>query len=58
MRTNIIRIGNFQGISIPEILLENSPVGNEVELEVKDEMILIRSGFRTREGWGKIPAHG
>lgn len=53
MRTNIIRIGNSQGVRIPKILLEQSRLGTEVELEVQDEMILIRSASRPREGWGE-----
>ena len=52
MKTNIIRIGNSQGIRIPKILLEQSRLGTEVELEVEDEKIVIRSVSRTREGWG------
>ncbi|MBC8019458.1 MAG: AbrB/MazE/SpoVT family DNA-binding domain-containing protein [Verrucomicrobia bacterium] len=51
MRTNIIRIGNSQGIRIPKILLEQSRLGTEVELEVENEMIVIRSATRPREGW-------
>ena len=53
MKTNIIRIGNSQGIRIPKILLEQSRLGTEVELEVADEMILIRSASHPREGWGE-----
>jgi antitoxin MazE len=53
MKTNIIRIGNSQGIRIPKILLEQSRLGTEVELEVKDEMILIRSASHPRERWGE-----
>lgn len=51
MRTNIIRIGNSQGIRIPKILLEQSRLGTEVELEVENEMIVIRSAVRPRVGW-------
>ena len=51
MRTNIIRIGNSQGICIPKILLEQSRLGTEVELVVENEMIVIRSAARPREGW-------
>jgi antitoxin MazE len=51
MRTNIIRIGNSQGIRIPKILLEQSHLGTEVDLEVEDEKIVIRSASRTRQGW-------
>jgi antitoxin MazE len=51
MRTQIVQIGNSQGIRIPKKLLEQSKLGNEVELELKDEGILIRSIKKTRENW-------
>ena len=53
MRTNIIRIGNSQGIRIPKILLEQSHLGTEVELEVENEKIIIRSASHPRQGWGE-----
>ncbi|MBI1920335.1 MAG: AbrB/MazE/SpoVT family DNA-binding domain-containing protein [Geobacter sp.] len=53
MKTHIIRIGNSQGIRIPKILLEQSHLGTEVELEVEDEKIVIRSASRPRHGWGE-----
>lgn len=53
MRTNIIRIGNSQGIRIPKVLLEQSRLGTEVELDVEDETIIIRSVSHTRQGWGE-----
>jgi antitoxin MazE len=53
MRTNIIRIGNSQGIRIPKVLLEQSHLGKEVELEVEDEKIVIRSATHPRQGWGE-----
>jgi antitoxin MazE len=53
MKTNIIRIGNSQGVRIPKILLEQSHLGTEVELEVENDMILIRSASHPREGWGE-----
>ena len=53
MKANIIRIGNSQGIRIPKILLEQSHLGTEVEIEVEDEKIVIRSASRPRQGWGE-----
>ena len=53
MKANIIRIGNSQGIRIPKVLLEQSHLGTEVELEVEDEKIVIRSASRPRQGWGE-----
>jgi len=51
MRTNIIKIGNSQGIRIPKILLEQSRLGKEVEIEVEDEKIVIRPISHPREKW-------
>lgn len=53
MRASIIRIGNSQGIRIPKVLLQQSHLGTEVELEVEDEKIVIRSAFQPRQGWGE-----
>jgi antitoxin MazE len=51
MKTRIIKIGNSQGIRIPKILLEQSGLSTEVELEVQDAQIVIRSAERPRQGW-------
>jgi antitoxin MazE len=53
MKTNIIRIGNSQGIRIPKVMLEQSRLGTEVELEVTEETIIIRPAFRPRQEWGE-----
>ena len=41
MKTNIVSIGNSQGVRIPKILLEQSKLSGEVELEVCGESIII-----------------
>lgn len=53
MKTRIIRIGNSQGIRIPKPLLEQSGLGEEVELEVQPNQIIIRSASRPRRGWAE-----
>ena len=53
MKTSIIRIGKSQGIRIPKLLLERSRLGEEVELEVHKERIIIRSASRPRQGWAE-----
>jgi len=53
MKTNIIRIGNSQGIRIPKIILEQSHIGTEVELEVEDKKIVISPASSPRQGWEK-----
>ena len=51
MRTNIIRIRNSHGICLPKVILEQSGLGNEVDLEVEDKKIIIRRTSLPREGW-------
>lgn len=52
MRAKIVRIGNSQGIRLPKSLLEQSGLGDEVELEVDGDQIIIRPARQPREGWG------
>ena len=54
MKTNIVTIGNSQGIRIPKILLEQSRLTKEVELEVRGESIVISPARKPREGWSEM----
>ncbi len=51
MRTKIIKIGNSQGICIPKSLLEQTRLGEEVELEAQGDQIVIRPATYPRQGW-------
>jgi antitoxin MazE len=51
IKTRIVRIGNSQGIRIPKLLLEQTDIGTEVELEVQENRIVIRSSKLSRYGW-------
>lgn len=51
MRTSIVRIGNSQGIRIPKIIIEQCHLGPDVELEVENEKLIIRSASFSRQGW-------
>jgi antitoxin MazE len=51
IRTHIIKIGNSQGIRIPKVLLDQSALSDEVELEVREGQIVIRPVRATRAGW-------
>jgi antitoxin MazE len=53
MKTRIVRIGNSQGIRIPKLYLQQTGLGEEVELEVQSREIVIRSAQRPREGWAE-----
>lgn len=51
MKAKIIKIGNSQGIRIPKVILEQSGLQDEVELEVKDNQLIIRPKRSIRQGW-------
>lgn len=52
VKSRIVKIGNSQGIRIPKILLDQSKLGEDVELEVEQGRIVIRSSHPpVRDGW-------
>jgi antitoxin MazE len=51
IRTRIVKIGNSQGIRIPKLLLEQSGIHTEVEIEAQGDHLTIRTVRRLRMGW-------
>jgi antitoxin MazE len=51
MKAQIVQIGNSQGLRIPKVLLEESGIMGEVELEIHAEGILIRNISKPRADW-------
>jgi antitoxin MazE len=51
MRARIVKIGNSRGIRIPKIVLEQSRLKDEVEIQVQDEQIVITPLQKPRAGW-------
>ena len=51
IKTRIVRIGNSQGIRIPKLMLDQADLGDEVELELGENRIVIRSAKSSRQGW-------
>lgn len=51
MKTKVIRIGNSKGIRIPQQILIQSGLENEVEIEVKDKRIILKPTSKARENW-------
>ena len=51
MITKVIKIGNSRGIRIPKSIIDQSGLRNEVELEVKDDKIIIKAVSKMRENW-------
>jgi antitoxin MazE len=51
VRTRIVRIGNSRGVRIPKLLLDQTGLGEEVELVVQRDRVVIRPVQRARSGW-------
>lgn len=51
IKTQVVKIGNSQGIRIPKRLLEQTGIVREVEIEVQDHCLVIRNIYQTRNGW-------
>ncbi len=47
----IVRIGNSRGVRIPKQILEQTGLGDEVELDVQQDHIVIRPARRARADW-------
>ena len=51
IKTRLIRIGNSQGIRIPRVVVEQTGLQGELELEVRRRQLVVRAASRPREGW-------
>ena len=51
IRARIVRIGNSRGLRLPKHLLEQTALGEVVELEARRGEIIIRAVQRPRAGW-------
>ena len=51
MRARIVKIGNSQGVRIPKPLLDQTGIVDDVELEVRENQIIIRPVSNPRSGW-------
>jgi len=51
IKSRIVKIGNSQGVLIPKLLLEQSNLGDEVELVLEEGQIILRRSHAVRHGW-------
>ena len=53
MKTTLIPIGNSRGVRIPKPFIEQCGLSEQVEIDIRDNMILIHSPRQPRLGWAK-----
>jgi antitoxin MazE len=51
MKTELIRIGNSRGIRIPKPLIAQCGLGDEVDLRVENECLIISPERLPRQDW-------
>ncbi len=51
MKMDIIKIENSKGIRLPQAVLKQCGIDSKVELEVKDNDIILKPVKNPREGW-------
>lgn len=51
MKANIIQVGNSKGIRIPETIIKEYNIEDTVELELKEDQIILRPSTNPRKGW-------
>jgi len=51
MKAKLIQIGNSRGVRIPKPLIKEAGLNNEVDINLRDGEIVIRSMRKIRSGW-------
>jgi len=51
MRASIIKIGNSRGLRLPKAIIEQCGFDNEVEIQVRNNEVIIRPIKRPRHDW-------
>jgi antitoxin MazE len=51
VKTRIVKMGNSKGVRIPKPILEQLGLGEEVELLVRENQLVIRASKGARAGW-------
>lgn len=52
MKVPVVKVGNSRGIRIPKVVIEECGFSQEVNLEVKNQSIVITPAQTVRSGWG------
>ena len=53
MKTALVPIGNSRGVRLPKSFIEQCNLGGDIEIDVRDDQIVIRSSRKSRQGWDR-----
>ena len=51
MKTRLVRIGNSRGVRLPKAIIAQAGLTEEVELDVRDGVVVIARTSSARSGW-------
>jgi antitoxin MazE len=51
VKTRLVRIGNLLEIRIPKEFVQQAGIGEEVDICIEKNSLVIRSAAKTRAGW-------
>jgi antitoxin MazE len=51
VKSRIVKMGNSKGVRIPKPILEQLALGEDVEISVRGDQLVIRPSRRPRAGW-------
>jgi antitoxin MazE len=51
IKTRIVKIGNSRGIRIPKVLLDQSKLSDEIEMDVQGDTLIVHPVRNTLQGW-------
>ena len=56
MKTSVVKIGNSKGIRLPKIILNQCQIENEVDLQLKNNFIIIKPvpSKKIRKNWAEV----
>jgi antitoxin MazE len=53
LKTNLVKIGNSQGIRIPKAVLQQIHLVDEIEIEIKKDCLVLKPASHLRAGWAE-----
>lgn len=53
MRATLVQIGNSRGVCLPESVIEQAALQEELELEVTEGGVTLRNARTVRHGWAE-----
>ncbi len=51
IKTRLVKIGNSQGVAYPQARLDQLNLSSDIELEVQDDHLILRSSAHPRADW-------